>query len=109
MKLTAIEQEAAASNAPGQVFVWEKTKREAGPPVKPMLVIVRLAVPVFVNVICIELTAFICTRPKFSFAGTSLTVPLVTVIATHPVDVEVGQFDLLGSATDVALSATLLD
>jgi hypothetical protein len=81
LKLTVIEQEAPAASALAQVFVWEKTEREAGPPVIPMLLIVRLGVPVLVNIICIELTTLMGTRPNSSLAGANFTVPFVRVIA----------------------------
>jgi hypothetical protein len=80
------------------LFVWEKTEREAGPPVIPMLLIVRLGVPVLVNIICIELTTLAGTRPNSSLAGASFTVPFVRVIAAPA--------DLLLSDTAVATMAT---
>lgn len=69
LKLTVIEQEAPGASALAQVFVWEKTERKAGLPVIPMLLIVRLGVPVLVNIICIELTTLVGTRPNSSLAG----------------------------------------
>jgi hypothetical protein len=98
LKLTVIEQEAPAANALAQVFVSKKTEREAGPPVIPMLLIVRLGVPVLVNIICIELTTLVGTRPNSSLAGASFTVPPVRVIAAPA--------DLLLSDTAVATIVT---
>jgi len=63
-----------------------------------MLAIARTDLPVFVNVIWLELTVPIKTRPKLSFAGTSFTVPFVRVIAAAPV--------VLGSATEAATIET---
>ena len=98
LKLTVIEQKAPAASALAQVLVWEKTEREAGPPVIPMLLIVRLLFPVLVTIICIELTTLMSTRPNASLAGASFTVPFVRVIAAPA--------DLLLSDTALAKIAT---
>lgn len=96
-KLTVIKQEAPVPTVPAQVFVWEKTNSEAGPPVTAILVIVSVDVPVLVIVICVETVLLMSTRPNCSLAGTSLTVPFVRVIAPPPV--------VPGSRTDVATIA----
>jgi hypothetical protein len=98
LKLTVIEQEALTATAPPQVFVWEKTATATADPVTSTLVIVRACDPVLVRVTCVELVVLTFTRPKFSFAGTSFTVPFVRVIAAPPV--------WPGSLTEVAIMST---
>ena len=63
------------------MFVSEKTVREVCEPVRLMPVIVSVLAPVLVRVMSVDLIVPIITRPKFTLAGTSFTVPFVRVIA----------------------------
>ena len=88
-------QDAPAATLVPQVFAVTENPL----PVMSVLVMVKAEVPVLVRVVVAELVRPVFTEPKFKLAGTTLTVPLVTVI--------VALADFVASVTEVAVSVTV--
>src|SRR6266850_2867042 len=94
VKVTVIVQDSPAPTLAPQSFICEKCA------VAAMLLMLRVVFPVFVSASVMDLWPLFLyfTLPKFNLAGTSSTVPFVSVIAAAP--------DLLLSVTEVAVIAT---
>jgi len=92
VKVTVIVQDTPAPTLAPQSFVCEKCA------VVVMLLMFSVVFPVLVSDTVRDLARVRFTRPKFRLAGTSFTVPLVSVIAAGP--------DLVVSVTEVAVIAT---
>jgi len=96
-KVTLMLQDLPAPTLGVQVFVSENLSGFA--PVIVMLVMITVVLPVFVSVVAMVLVLLNFTGPKSRMAGTSFTVPMVSVI--------VAPTDLVMSVAEVAVSVTL--
>ena len=97
VKVTLMLQELPVATLGRQLFVSEN--RSGFVPVIVMLVMLSVVLPVFVSVVAIVLVLLNFTAPKFRLAGTSFTVPVVTVI--------VALANLVVSVAEVAVRVTV--